>query len=185
MTRERMRWYVDTQWTVLRDTGRIVPQPPTIHDDDDYARKQGLPAIIADGMISTNWIMSLLIDVFGPQILSKGKLTTKYIAPVYENQVLISVARIAEARAAAERRQGARPRRLVRGRQREEGHGRQRHRPSAGGLTPCPAPSTASVSSTSRACSRDLRQRRSSAISAPTSSRSKSPDGATRPAPSA
>lgn len=100
MTRERMRWYVDTQWTVLRDTGRIVTQPPTIHDDDDYARKQGLPGIIADGMISTNWILSLLIDVFGPQVMRKGRFSTKYIAPVYESQVLISVARIAQSRAA-------------------------------------------------------------------------------------
>ena len=48
MTRERMRWYVDIQETVQADTGRIVTQPPTIHDDDAYAKKNGLPGIIAD-----------------------------------------------------------------------------------------------------------------------------------------
>ena len=94
MTRERMRWYVDIQETVQADTGRIVTQPPTIHDDDDYARRNGLPGIIADGMISTNWILGLLVDVFGPEAASKGRLRTKYIAPVYEDQVIIACGRV-------------------------------------------------------------------------------------------
>src|SRR5262249_32783736 len=94
MTRERMRWYVDAQPTVAADNGRIQMQEPTIHDDDAYARKQGLPGIIADGMISTNWIMGLLIDTFGETFVYKGKLRTKYIAPIYEDQVVISCARV-------------------------------------------------------------------------------------------
>ena len=94
MTRERMRWYVDAQPTVAADNGRIQTQEPTIHDDDDYARKQGLPGIIADGMISTNWIMGLLLDTFGTDFLHKGKLRTKYIAPIYEDQVVICRARV-------------------------------------------------------------------------------------------
>lgn len=94
MTRERMRWYVDIQETVQADTGRIVTQPPTIHDDDAYAKKNGLPGIIADGMISTNWILGLLVDVFGPEAAGGGRLRTKYIAPVYEDQVIIACARV-------------------------------------------------------------------------------------------
>lgn len=94
MTRERMRWYVDAQPTVAADNGRIQTQEPTIHDDDDYARSQGLPGIIADGMVSTNWIMGLLIDVFGEDVARKGRLKTKYIAPIYENQVTIACARV-------------------------------------------------------------------------------------------
>lgn len=102
MTRERMRWYVDIQETVQQDTGRIVTQPPTIHDDDAYARKQGLPGIIADGMVSTNWIFGLLVDVFGPEAGQRGRLRTKYIAPIYEDQVVIACGRIASVRADAE-----------------------------------------------------------------------------------
>ncbi len=94
MTRERMRWYVDAQPTVAADDGRIHTQEPTIHDDDDYARKQGLPGIIADGMISTNWILGLLIDVYGDRVASRCKLRTKYIAPIYEDQIVIPCARI-------------------------------------------------------------------------------------------
>ena len=94
MTRERMRWYVDIQETVQQDTGRIVTQPPTIHDDDAYAKKQGLPGIISDGMVSTNWILSLLVDVFGVDAASKGRLSTKYIAPIYEDGVVIACAQV-------------------------------------------------------------------------------------------
>lgn len=94
MTRERMRWYVDAQPTVAADNGRVQTQEPTIHDDDDYAKSQGLPGIIADGMVSTNWIMGLLIDVFGEDVARRGRLKTKYIAPIYENQVIIASAKV-------------------------------------------------------------------------------------------
>jgi 3-hydroxybutyryl-CoA dehydratase len=94
MTRERMRWYVDAQPTVAADDGRIHTQPPTIHDDDDYARSQGLPGIIADGMISTNWIMGLLLDTFGRDFVERGKLRTRYIRPIYEDEVITSRARV-------------------------------------------------------------------------------------------
>ena len=97
MTRERMRWYVDIQETVQQDTGRIVTQPPTIHDDDAYAKKQGLPGIISDGMVSTNWILSLLVDAFGPDAAKKGRLKTKYIAPIYEDHVVIACAKVTSA----------------------------------------------------------------------------------------
>jgi acyl dehydratase len=94
MTRERMRWYVDVQLTVPADDGRIHTQPPTIHDDDEYARSQGLSGIIADGMVSTNWIMGLMLDAFGKDFLQKGNLRTKYILPIYEDQTVTSVARV-------------------------------------------------------------------------------------------
>ncbi len=94
MTRERMRWYVDAQPTVAADDGRIHTQPPTIHDDDAYAKKQGLPGIISDGMVSTNWIMALLLDAFGRDFTRKGRLKTKYIAPIFEDQIVISVAKV-------------------------------------------------------------------------------------------
>jgi acyl dehydratase len=98
MTRERMRWYVDIQDTVAYDDGRIHPQAPTIHDDDAYARAQGLPGIIADGMISTNWILGLLVDVFGEDAARKGRLKTKYVAPIYEDQPVITCARVTSVR---------------------------------------------------------------------------------------
>jgi len=94
MTRERMRWYIDTHATVEADDGRIHQGPPTIHDDDAYARSQGLPGIIADGMVSTNWILGLLLEAFGRDFAERGRLRTKYVKPIYENQVVVSCARV-------------------------------------------------------------------------------------------
>lgn len=94
MTRERMRWYVDIQETVQVDDGRIHAQPPTIHDDDAYAQKQGLSGIISDGMVTTNWIHGLLLDMFGPAAAGTGRLSTKYIRPIYEDQVVITAAKV-------------------------------------------------------------------------------------------
>lgn len=94
MTRERMRRYVDAQPTVAADDGRIHTQDPTIHDDDEYARSQGLTGIIADGMVSTNWILGLLIDLFGRRVAERCRLRTKYIAPIHENQMVVTCARV-------------------------------------------------------------------------------------------
>ena len=103
MTRDRMRWYVDTQATVAADDGQHHRGGPTIHDDDDYAKSQGLPGIIADGMVSTNWLLDLLLRTFGEGILDQGRFATKYIAPVYEDQTLISCARVTAAEQAGAR----------------------------------------------------------------------------------
>jgi acyl dehydratase len=54
-----------------------------IHTDEAYALSQGLPAAIADGMLSTNWISSLLIEVFGAAYIEAGERRTKYIKPVF------------------------------------------------------------------------------------------------------
>ncbi len=89
-----MRWYVAAQPTVAADDGRNHTQGPTIHDDDDYARSQGLPGIIADGMVSTNWILGLLVDLFGRGVAERCRLSTKYIAPIHEDQIVIACARV-------------------------------------------------------------------------------------------
>lgn len=96
MTRERMRWYVDLLPTVEADDGRVHQDVPTIHDDDEFARSQGLPGIIADGMLSTNWLLSLLMDAFGEDALAPGALRTRYIAPVFEDVVVTAIARVTD-----------------------------------------------------------------------------------------
>ena len=93
MNRERMRWYVDGLFTALANDGTIHTEE-NIHTDDEYARSQGLPGIIADGMISTNWIFGFLLDTFGDAYLQKGSLRTKYIKPIFEDQLVIAGLRV-------------------------------------------------------------------------------------------
>ncbi len=54
-----------------------------IHTDDDYAREQGLTAVIADGMMMTNWCSTMMIEHFGMDYVARGELRTKFIKPVY------------------------------------------------------------------------------------------------------
>ncbi|MEW2545968.1 MaoC family dehydratase [Streptomyces sp. NPDC047002] len=88
MTRERMRWYCDALETAASQSGAFIVAEPTIHTDAEYARAQGLPGIIADGMLSTNYLSSLLYRHFGVAYLRGGELATKFIRPVYEDDVL-------------------------------------------------------------------------------------------------
>jgi hypothetical protein len=88
MSREQMRWYCDALETVVAGTGEFIIAGPTIHSDDEFAAANGLPGIIADGMISTNWISALLFDNFGDAYLETGELQTKFIRPVFEDEYI-------------------------------------------------------------------------------------------------
>lgn len=83
-----MRWYCDALETAASQSGEFIIAEPTIHTDAGYARAQGLPGIIADGMLSTNYISSLLYRHFGLNYLCGGELLTKFIRPVYEDDVV-------------------------------------------------------------------------------------------------
>ncbi len=81
-TMARRRWYS----AGLRTAGTgTVSQPMMggIHDDDEYARGQGMKAPIIDGMLVTNWCSSLLVEYFGLHYIARGDLRTKYIKPTY------------------------------------------------------------------------------------------------------
>ncbi len=60
-----------------RESGRI-----NIHTDVDYAKSKGLPGPTADGLISTAWISTMMIDLFGEGYLRGGKISTTYLKPV-------------------------------------------------------------------------------------------------------
>jgi 3-hydroxybutyryl-CoA dehydratase len=80
ITEERLRWYGDAVISVVAGEPRSIGS--NIHTDESYAREQGLETVIADGMIVTNWLSSLLTELFGEAYLCGGELRTKYIKPV-------------------------------------------------------------------------------------------------------
>jgi hypothetical protein len=91
MTAARMRWYCDALETALAASDEVVRAGPNIHTDDGLARANGLPGRVADGMITTNWVSSMLFDSFGDAIVKGGSLRTKYIRPVFEDERITAV----------------------------------------------------------------------------------------------
>jgi 3-hydroxybutyryl-CoA dehydratase len=63
--------------------GELTRVTVNIHTDEAYAKSEGLPAIIADGMISTNWCSEMLIEHFGMDYVERGELRTRFIKPTF------------------------------------------------------------------------------------------------------
>jgi acyl dehydratase len=80
MTTERIEWYDSAMLSAAQ--GTLAQVGSNIHTDEAYARSQGLSAIIADGMIMTNWVSSMLVDHFEMGYVERGELRTKFIKPV-------------------------------------------------------------------------------------------------------
>jgi hypothetical protein len=77
---ERMQRYGDGLLSAA--AGEEIHVGANIHTNEHYARSQGLEYAIADGMLSTNWLSSMLVRSFGAAYLESGELRTKFIAPV-------------------------------------------------------------------------------------------------------
>jgi acyl dehydratase len=77
ITPERVQWYGDGMHSAA--TGKLTRAGENIHTDVAYAQGQGLTTAIADGMMSTAWINSVLTKAFGRNYLENGELRTKYI----------------------------------------------------------------------------------------------------------
>ncbi len=84
MTLERMTVYSDMETTASNDLGRkLVLARKNIHNSPEYAKSHGLPAPIADGVITTAWVEAELREMFGRGYLRGGKIATKYLKPVF------------------------------------------------------------------------------------------------------
>ena len=86
VTQERMTKYSDMLFSTV--SGKRQSSGKNIHTDADFARAQGLPGTVADGMISTAWLSAMLVEFFGQGYLRGGKLTTTYTKPVYAGDKL-------------------------------------------------------------------------------------------------
>ena len=82
MTAERIEWYDSAMLSAAK--GELARVGSNIHTDEAYARSQGLPAVIADGMIMTNWVSSMLVEHFGlayvgERLVVSGRITDRYV----------------------------------------------------------------------------------------------------------
>jgi 3-hydroxybutyryl-CoA dehydratase len=92
VTAERIEWYDSGMLSTAK--GELANVGDNIHTDDKFARNQGLPAVILDGMVSTNWCQNMLIEHFGMDYIERGSLRTKYIKPIYLNDTVYVKARV-------------------------------------------------------------------------------------------
>jgi hypothetical protein len=83
---ERIEWYDSAMLSAAKD--ELAQVGSNIHTDDEYAKKEGFPGVMADGMMMTNWCSTMLIDHFGMDYLERGELRTKFIKPVYLDVML-------------------------------------------------------------------------------------------------
>ncbi|NII69957.1 acyl dehydratase [Microbacterium ulmi] len=91
-TAQRIFWYGSGFMTANAGERREVIT--NIHTDDEFAREQGFSAAIADGMMSANWISSMLITTFGADAIARGHLRTKFIRPIYVDEGITPRARV-------------------------------------------------------------------------------------------
>jgi 3-hydroxybutyryl-CoA dehydratase len=92
VTHERLNSYGDGLLSSAAD--KRVRVGANIHTDEEYARNQGLYAPIVDGMLSTNYISSMLVRAFGRAYVETGELRTKFIKPVPVDTFLRTRARV-------------------------------------------------------------------------------------------
>ena len=77
ITPERTQWYGDGMHSAA--VGELRRAGENIHTDVAYAKGQGLTTAIADGMMSTAWLHTMLLAQFGQDFLENGEIRTKYI----------------------------------------------------------------------------------------------------------
>ena len=99
VTLERTQWYEAGMRSAA--TGVLTAPHANIHTDHEYAKSQGLPAAIADGMMSTNWISAMLVKYFGMGYIAHGELRTKFIKPIYLDMVVAIRGRVTSVERAA------------------------------------------------------------------------------------
>jgi 3-hydroxybutyryl-CoA dehydratase len=95
VTAERIEWYDSAMLSAAK--GELAQVGDNIHTDEAFARNQGLPGTIADGMISTNWCSSMLIAHFGMGYIERGELRTKFIKPIFVGAAVFVKGRITSA----------------------------------------------------------------------------------------
>jgi acyl dehydratase len=65
-----------------------------LHFDPEFATKEGLPAPIATGVMSSAYLSEMLTNAFGIDWLRGGAIDAKYIRPIYAGDTVTARGRI-------------------------------------------------------------------------------------------
>jgi len=58
-------------------------RPNSIHTDEEWARKKGFRAPLAQAMMSTGYVSQLMVNLLGPDFARGGTMSMAFIKPVY------------------------------------------------------------------------------------------------------
>ena len=76
------------QMTIKKMSQPLMAGGNPIHWDDEYAKKSGLPAPIATGMMSTAFLSQMLTKYFGLDWVKGGRLSFTFVKPVFAGDTL-------------------------------------------------------------------------------------------------
>jgi acyl dehydratase len=65
-----------------------------IHFDPEFAKKAGLPAPIATGVMSSAYVCEMLARAFGIEWIRSGSLDLKFIRPIYAGDTVTARGRV-------------------------------------------------------------------------------------------
>ena len=81
---------------VTQDDMTLYSGPGNIHSDLEVAKRTGLDATIAQGMMTLAYASELMTRVCGPAWLERGEISVKFTKPVYADDVVTVRARETE-----------------------------------------------------------------------------------------
>jgi len=73
---------------VTQDDMTLYSGPGNIHSDLEVAKRTGLDATIAQGMMTLAYASELMTRVCGPEWLERGEIDVKFTKPVYAGDVV-------------------------------------------------------------------------------------------------
>src|SRR6476620_7504037 len=63
-------------------------RPHSIHTDEDWARRKGFRAPLAQGMMSTAYVSELMVGLLGTGFVEGGRIDVTFLAPVFAGDTL-------------------------------------------------------------------------------------------------
>jgi len=63
-------------------------RPHSIHTDEDWARRKGFRAPLAQGMMSTAYVSELMVGLLGTGFVEGGRVDVTFLAPVFAGDTL-------------------------------------------------------------------------------------------------
>jgi acyl dehydratase len=82
------------QMTLARMSHPLMAGSNPIHYDSEFAKKAGLPAPIATGVMSSAFLSEMLTKAFGVEWIRGGAMDVKFIRPIYAGDTVTARGRI-------------------------------------------------------------------------------------------